>query len=93
METLHTTGDWYAKDGQIVAQDTGKTLAVIPYYDSEDEQIANANLMAASPQMLKTLTDIMEMIENGEINGEEGVVRGSYTWHVLNSAIQQATNP
>ena len=89
METLHTTGDWYAKDGQIVAQDTGKTLAVIPYYDSEDEQIANANLMAAAPELLKALKELMEA-EGGEAGDNPDQKQA---WRQAEQAIQQATNP
>lgn len=50
----HTQGEWHAKDGQIYPLQTGKTLAVIPYFDEEDkEQQANAKLIAAAPDMLE----------------------------------------
>ena len=93
METLHTTGDWYAKDGQIVAQDTGKTLAVIPYYDNTDEeQTANANLMAAAPKMINDFKRIVLLINESEtyreLKGNEVAVR-----EIAEQAIQQATNP
>jgi len=50
----HTQGEWFAKDGQIYPIETGKTLAVIPYYDKDNkEQEANSKLIAASPDMLE----------------------------------------
>jgi hypothetical protein len=85
METLHTYGDWYAKEGQIVAQDTGKTLAIVPYYDNTDEeQTANANLMAASPRLLQAAENALSLLVTLEIRGD--AQRG------LREAIQQATN-
>lgn len=86
METLHTKGDWYASNGQIVAQDTGKTLAVIPYYDNTDEeQTANANLMAAAPVMLSILKTLDEYIDKSELPPKMR--------YKLNEAIQKAINP
>lgn len=64
METKHTPGDWYAKDGQIYPQETGNTLALIPYFDKDNEQHkANQQLIAAAPDLLKALVDAMEIIE------------------------------
>ena len=42
-----TKGKWITKEGQIYPQETGKTLALIPYYDNtNEEQEANAQLIA-----------------------------------------------
>jgi len=61
MNTKHTQGDWYARDGQIYPTDTGKTLALIPYYDKDNEEhVANARLMAAAPFMLMALQEAVE---------------------------------
>jgi hypothetical protein len=91
MKTLHTPGDWYAKDGQIVAQDTGRTLAVVPYYfyNEDEEQTANANLMAAAPKLLEALKNLMEA-EGGEAGDNPDQQQA---WRVAEYAIQQATNP
>lgn len=90
METLHTKGDWYASNGQIVAQDTGKTLAVVPYYDNNEKQNANANLMAASPILLKAIEQLLNCpdLSFDELEDEtrKAIQEARY-------AIQQATNP
>lgn len=91
METPYTPGDWYAKDGQIVAQDTGKTLALIPYYDaSNEEETANANLMAAAPSLLKAIEQLLNCpdLSFDELENEtRQVIRDAQY------AIQKATNP
>jgi hypothetical protein len=61
MNTKHTQGDWYARDGQIYPTDTGKTLALIPYYDEDNEEHeANARLIAAAPWLLMALKEAVE---------------------------------
>jgi len=61
MNLKHTQGDWYARDGQIYPTDTGKTLALIPYYDEDNEEhVANARLIAAAPFMLMALKEAVE---------------------------------
>jgi hypothetical protein len=86
METPYTPGDWYAKDGQIVAQDTGKTLALIPYYDaSNEEQTANANLMAASKELLNALNCAYLNCHKSQMTIEAITL--------IEQAIQKATNP
>jgi hypothetical protein len=56
MKSNHTKGEWIAKDGQIYPQETGKTLALIPYFElGNEEQEANQKLIAAAPTMLEAL--------------------------------------
>lgn len=56
MNTQHTSGTWHAKDGQIYPTETGKTLALIPYFDKDSEEMeANARLIAAAPELLGAL--------------------------------------
>jgi len=56
METNFTQGEWLTSEGAIYSQETGKTLALIPYFDKKDkEQEANAKLIAASPELLHIL--------------------------------------
>jgi hypothetical protein len=48
--------NWMTKEGQIYSSETGKTLALIPYFEQgnkEDE--ANARLIAAAPELLEAL--------------------------------------
>jgi|694.fasta_scaffold129371_4 hypothetical protein len=64
MNTKHTSGKWHAKDGQIYPTETGKTLAIIPYYDKDNrEQEANAKLIAAAPELLQMVYDLMNCIK------------------------------
>lgn len=53
----HTPGPWSEHDGQIYAENDpkGRTFALIPYYDREPEQDANARLIAAAPELLAAL--------------------------------------
>jgi hypothetical protein len=89
METLHTPGDWYATQGQIVSQDTGKTLALIPYYDeSNEEQTANANLMASAPKLLDALKEALDQLQSWNPESEP-----TFTMRRVEEAIQQAINP
>jgi hypothetical protein len=65
----HTPGNWIEKDGQIYPEETGKTLALIPYFDKENkEHQANAELIAAAPKMLerlnKTLKQLRHILDN-----------------------------
>jgi phosphoenolpyruvate carboxylase len=56
MEKKLPKGEWLSKDGQIYAQNDGKTIAVIPYFDKHNEEhIATANIMAASKELLSAL--------------------------------------
>lgn len=89
MKTLHTPGDWYAKDGQIVAQDTGRTLAVVPYYfyNEDEEQTANANLMAAAPKLLEALREAVESMDQGMRSNQLELYKKAQ------AAIQKAINP
>lgn len=64
MNTKHTAGTWHAKDGQIYPTETGKTLALIPYYDKDNrEQEANLKLIAAAPELLQMVYDLKKCIE------------------------------
>jgi len=52
----HTKGEWHSKEGQIYPIETGKTLAIIPYFDKDNqEHEANSRLIAAAPELLEAL--------------------------------------
>ena len=63
----HTKGEWITNEGQIYPQETGKTLALIPYFDKDSEEMqSNAKLIAAAPDLLKACIEfIKEETENG----------------------------
>jgi hypothetical protein len=68
MSAKHTQGEWNAKEGQIYSLKTGKTHAVIPYFDQEnEEQKANQYLIAASPSILKAYKTLFAAVENGTL--------------------------
>jgi 2-hydroxychromene-2-carboxylate isomerase len=91
MTTKHTQGDWIAHDGQIYPQETGKTLALIPYYDTEDEeQTANANLMAAAKDLLNAL-ELAQAALKAIAKVDD--LDSTNTGRVIADAIQKATNP
>ncbi len=65
MENLkNTQGNWHTNDGQIYPQETGKTLALIPYFDKENEEMeANSKLIASAPNLLKALQTIQSNLD------------------------------
>lgn len=64
----HTQGEWQAKEGQIYSLQTGKTHAVIPYFDqNNEEQKANQNLIAAAPSILEAYKTLFAAVENGTL--------------------------
>lgn len=65
METNHTQGNWHAHDGQIYPEQTGATVALIPYFDKDNEQHqANSKLIAAAPDMLEALIKCRQWFDN-----------------------------
>ena len=64
MNTTHTQGNWHTNDGQIYTEETGKTLALIPYFDKENEEMkANSKLIASAPNLLKALQNLLEDVQ------------------------------
>jgi hypothetical protein len=60
---MHTKGNWHAHDGQVYPEETGKTLALIPYFNKESEEDnANANLIAAAPELLKACRKALDQL-------------------------------
>ena len=80
----HTAGTWIKKDGQIYPQETGKTLALIPYFDKDNkEQEANARLLAAAPDLLKALQYAIKFIKLCPKIKTEDQPRGLDRWEQL----------
>ncbi len=86
MKTQHTTGTWYAHDGQIYPEETGKTLALIPYYSGTEEQEANAKLISAAPELLEALKGTVEALSRMNPDSIEAEWIGN-----ANEAIRKAT--
>ncbi len=80
MEMNHTPGNWHANEGQIYPTETGKTLALIPYFDKNNkEQKANQQLIAAAPDLLNALAMFVHSVEH------EGVIFGRVADAVKNA--------
>lgn len=85
METKHTEGNWLAKDGQVYCEETGKTLFVIPYFDKDnDKHLANQQLAAAAPDLLKALITLSEFYSN------EHLFEPKEVWKQVYNAIRKA---
>jgi hypothetical protein len=96
MKAKHTEGNWHSHDGQIYPQETGKTLALIPYFDKEsEEQQANAKLIAAAPELLEAAKKCWEWFilnhKSKKIPLDGGVGTPSFL-ELLRGAISSATN-
>lgn len=69
---MYTKENWYANDGQIYPTETGKTLAIIPYYDKENkEQEANALLIASAPELLEACRGAKQLLDSLSMLTEE----------------------
>jgi hypothetical protein len=92
MNTAHTNGEWHAHDGQIYQTETGRTLALIPYFDSTfEEDKANQNLIAAAPDLLKSLVEVLE--ELNQARRAQNKLTLSEAERNAQAAIQKAINP
>lgn len=79
----HSSGYWYDSDGQIVQEKTGKTIAIIPYFDkSNQEHKANARLMATAPELLESLVSAKINIE--EMMNEEAEISKDNFMAIIN---------
>lgn len=62
--TTHTPGPWIHSGGQIYPDATAPTIAMIPSFDKKDqEQQANARLIAAAPELLEALRGCIDELE------------------------------
>jgi len=89
----HTKGEWHSKEGQIYPIETGKTLAVIPYFDKDNqEQEANARLISAAPELLEALQNALSIIERMDEEFRTATERHSSYTKGEHKAIQAAIN-
>lgn len=61
-EATHTPGPWYVKSPQGQAQVWAGNMGVCNCWDRDDESLANARLIAAAPEMLEALENLVELI-------------------------------
>jgi hypothetical protein len=89
---MHTKGNWIAKEGQVYPEETGKTLALIPYFDEENkEDSANANLIAAAPELLAACALAITALEDCMSDDEPNL----HAWfnhkiNIIRSAVNKA---
>lgn len=58
MKTQHTPGPWEVRGGNVIENPSGVNIAKAWMTDGEEE-CANARLIAAAPDLLKALIDVM----------------------------------
>jgi hypothetical protein len=79
-----TEGEWLAKSGQIYIQETGKSIAIIPYFDKENEEHAsNEKLMAAAPELLAACVEFVRKVDCGK-------ARSTKSYKQMSEAIAKA---
>lgn len=59
MNTKHTQGEWVSKGCEIYNLNTGKTIARTDIGGTDEQTEANARLIAAAPELLEALEDIL----------------------------------
>ncbi|MCA6367625.1 MAG: hypothetical protein IM618_11320 [Cytophagales bacterium] len=95
FDTNYTPGEWRSKDGQVYSEQTGSTLAITYPQKNDEEQAANANIMASAPALFKSLETLVDLCESipkdtftqeGQKNFQDAI---RSAW----DAMQKATNP
>ena len=61
FDTNYTPGEWRSKDGQVYSEQTGSTLAITYPQINDEEQAANANIMASAPALFKSLETLVDL--------------------------------
>lgn len=70
MNEQHTPGPWFYDDslkGRLVINSERASVAVVPYLDRE--AIANARLIAAAPDILTALKNLLDQVQAIGVNG------------------------
>jgi len=63
MKANYTKGEWMTKELSVYNGDTGRTIAEVGRWAvaHEDEAEANAHLIAAAPELLEALTELLDL--------------------------------
>lgn len=70
----HTSGPWklIPNDGLILVSTSNRPAAVIYAVNSKDEEyVANANLIAAAPELLEALEECADQIKSCLVDGRD----------------------
>lgn len=92
MNTKHTPGPWQAKHGRYVntsvRDSEGLSICAMPSTQKRpsDEQIANARLIAAAPEMYKAISMALEILSRNQV----GLIDRYALEMALRSAMEKA---
>lgn len=84
----HTKGPWFFLPGNRVCTEKGTTIAILQHVWSDPEETkANAKLIAAAPELLEALTDLVYMAEHfpNELSKDHYSVKAAQA--IINKAI------
>jgi len=88
----HTAGPWiYAENGSVYADNYRKTVIHINGFGASAEDVANARLIAAAPELLEALRRLDSAIEPIRRNLWNNFPALSEAWVVARAAIAKAT--
>ncbi|EPO2452673.1 hypothetical protein ACT7LO_003018 [Providencia rettgeri] len=98
MEFKHTPAPWHVgspsfkyKDTQIVRSANESAIAHISHLRETGVAVANANLIAAAPELLKSLGELISVMERYEIDvGESAPVKHKKMMKKAKAAISKA---
>lgn len=86
MTDKFTKGEWTLDEYENVNDENGRTIRIKGVaLSSGDEPTANAHLVSAAPDLLKSLRDVILAAENGLLPDVE-------VFHHAREAIKKATN-
>lgn len=93
MNAKYTTGQWAVRDLEIIGPiNSNKSICEITgNFMDESEAKANAKLIAAAPELLKRLSDIIGSIDD-ELGAFKGFDKNSLYYTLAKEAIKKATN-
>lgn len=94
MKTKHTKGEWAFDDNEVYSESTDHGAAICTMnttsaHFTEDEMKANAKLIAAAPELLDALQELITLY----YTPEDGYISPyKEAWEKANAAIKKATS-
>jgi pimeloyl-ACP methyl ester carboxylesterase len=97
----HTPGPWTAwkeEEYHAIGSSNGRALALVYLCDYPEEQgekqaQANARLIAAAPELLEALQDLLRQVERDCLNTRHGVRTGRAREAITKATKQEDTKP